>query len=49
MPVYYIQDSEELRKFEAYMIRRIRNPDESPDIAYAEVYGEVVFEDKSDE
>jgi predicted nucleotidyltransferase len=37
---------DELAKFEVYLKRRAERPDESVFVTYAEVYGEVVFEDK---
>ena len=38
-------DRAELRRFEAYLWRRAERPDEDASLAYAEVYGEVVFEE----
>jgi hypothetical protein len=42
------QDRAEVDKFKVYLKRRATLPDEPIDLAYAEVYGEVVFEDKSE-
>jgi hypothetical protein len=41
-------DREELRKFRRFLLRRNDRPDEPLHMAYAEVYVEVVFEDKED-
>lgn len=38
-------DRLELRLFEMYLKRRAEHPDEPQSLAYAEIYGEVVFED----
>lgn len=40
------QDRCELRLFEMYLRRRADKPDEPRFQAYAEIYGEIVFEDK---
>lgn len=40
------EDREELRKFREYVKRRSELPAEQDFVAYGEVYGEVVFEDK---
>lgn len=40
-----VNDRCELRLFEMYLKRRAEKPDEDNGIAYAEIYGEVVFED----
>ena len=37
-------DRGELRLFEIYLRRRADKPDENVFVAYAEVYGEVVYE-----
>ncbi len=42
-----VTDRAELRLFERYLARRAEQPDENVFLAYAEVYGEVVFEDTS--
>ena len=41
------EDQAELRLFEIYLRRRAEKPDENVVLVYAEVYGEVVFEDTS--
>lgn len=41
-----VNDRCELRLFEMYLKRRAERPYEDAGIAYAEIYGEVVFEDR---
>jgi hypothetical protein len=43
--VITVNDRCELRLFEMYLKRRAEKPDEDKMQAYAEIYGEVVFED----
>lgn len=42
------EDEEELAKFRAFMTRLHERPSESAQHAYAEIYGEVVFEDRGE-
>lgn len=41
------EDQRELAKFVDLLNRRAAHPDEPPIHSYAEVYGDVVFEDKA--